>query len=55
MSDNTAAFLAEMILKLVPLGDRYINPDGRQASEHPRFTVDEIERLNAIRNEVPNA
>jgi hypothetical protein len=43
------AFLAQMILKLVPLADKLVDETGTQASSKngltPRFTVDEVARL----------
>ncbi len=46
---TNAAFLAQMILKLVPLADKLIDDSGAQASSRngltPRFTTDEVARL----------
>lgn len=49
MNDETAAFLAQMLLKLVPLGDKYVDGVGVQLSgAAPLFTADEVKRLYEI-------
>lgn len=41
-------FLAQMILKLIPFGDKLVDEQGKQASEFHQFTVAEVGRLITI-------